>query len=41
MTRLGNGFDWVTLFNLRPAVLDAFNTEVQNTVHAAAHKVWG
>jgi N-acyl-D-amino-acid deacylase len=40
MTRLGDGFDWVTLFNLRPAVLDAFNTEVQNTVHAAANKVW-
>ncbi len=41
MVRLGNGFDWVALFNMRPAVLDAVNLEIQNAVHGAARKVPG
>ena len=40
MVRLGNGFDWCALFNLRPAVLDAVNLEIQNDVYGAASKVW-
>jgi CubicO group peptidase (beta-lactamase class C family) len=37
--RLGDAFDWCVFFNSRPAVYDAFNHEVQNTIHAAARKV--
>jgi CubicO group peptidase (beta-lactamase class C family) len=38
MVRLGNGFDWVALFNLRPAALDSVNLDIQNTIYAAANK---
>lgn len=41
MVRLGNGFDWVALFNLRPAALDTVNLDIQNTFYAAASKVSG
>ena len=41
--RLGDGFDWIALFNSRPGGdangFDRFNSEVQNAVHAAARKV--
>ena len=41
--RLGDGFDWCVFFNSRPGSgvdsFDAFNTEVQNTIHQAARKV--
>jgi hypothetical protein len=40
MARLGNGFNWVVLFNLRPASLDAVNQDITNTIHAAASRVW-
>jgi hypothetical protein len=41
--RLGDGFDWIALFNSRPGGdpdgFDRFNVEVQNTIHAAAGKI--
>jgi N-acyl-D-amino-acid deacylase len=41
--RLGDGFDWIALFNSRPGGdadgFDRFNAEVQNTIHNAARKV--
>ena len=45
--RLGDGFDWVVMFNARPGGdadgYDEFNVEVQNKIHQAARKVtrWG
>ena len=42
MVRLGDGFDWVALFNANgsaPSNFDTFSTIVQNTIHEAARKV--
>ncbi len=41
MFRHGDGFDWVALFNLRPASLDAVNEDIRKTIHAAARQVKG
>lgn len=37
--RLGDGFDWVALFNSRPAEFEAANTDIQSTIYAAARQV--
>jgi N-acyl-D-amino-acid deacylase len=38
--RLGDGFDWCALFNSRPRDWEGASLDIQNTVHAAARKVW-
>ena len=38
--RLGDGFDWCALFNSRPGDGEGASLDIQNTVHAAARKVW-
>lgn len=37
--RLGNGFDWIALFNSRPAAADSVNEDIQKTIHSAAAQV--
>lgn len=41
MFRHGDGFDWVALFNLRPARLDAVNEDIRKSIHAAARQISG
>jgi N-acyl-D-amino-acid deacylase len=41
MFRHGDGFDWVALFNLRPASLDAVNEDIRKSIHTAAATVSG
>jgi len=41
MFRHGDGFNWVALFNLRPASLDAVNEDIRKAIHGAAREVSG